>query len=245
MTLESILVAGRDIDVMLPLLCSIFAGAMIGAERELHGKPAGVRTHTLVCFASALMTLLGLRMEEWTAALPVDAQIVTDMARMPHAILTGIGFLGAGVIFREGTTVQGLTTAASLWLTAVLGIVFGTGLVELATIGTVIALLVLGLLRLLQTIMPPKPEIRIEVTVSSDSPYDGARLKADLAVEGLRASSMSIRQDRDSGLRRYVLLVSGQDRTIDSDRLLIRLQDASGMQEVAILPLENGPAPSS
>lgn len=136
MTLHSLPVAVRDTDVMLPLLCSLFAGALIRAERELHGKPAGVRTHTLVCFASALMTLLGLRMEEWTAALPANAQIVTDMARMPHAILTGIGFPGAGVIFHDGATVQGLTTAASLWLTAVLGIVFGTGLLEVATIGT-------------------------------------------------------------------------------------------------------------
>lgn len=194
MTLDSLLVAVRDTDVMLPLLSSLFAGALIGAERELHGKPAGVRTHTLGCFASALMTLLGLRMEEWTAALPVDAQIVTDMARMPHAILTGIGFLGAGVIFREGATVQGLTTAASLWLTAVLGIVFGTALLEVATIGTVIALLVLVLLRLLQGIMPPKPEIRIEVAVSSESRYDGARLKADLAASGLQAGLARSRQ---------------------------------------------------
>lgn len=242
MTLDSLLVAVSDTDVMLPLLCSLFAGALIGAERELHGKPAGVRTHTLVCFASALMTLLGLRMEEWTAALPVDAQIVTDMARMPHAILTGIGFLGAGVIFREGATVQGLTTAASLWLTAVLGIVFGTGLLEVATIGTVIALLILVLLRLLQSIMPPKPEIRIEVAVSSESRYDGARLKADLAANGLQAGSMSIRQDRGSGLRRYALLASGQDKTIDCDRLLQFLQDAGEMQEVAIVPLENAPS---
>lgn len=216
---------------------------MIGAEREIHGKPAGVRTHTLVCFASALMTLLGLRMEEWTAALPLDAQIVSDMARMPHAILTGIGFLGAGVIFREGATVQGLTTAASLWLTAVLGIVFGTGLLELATIGTVIALLVLVLLRLLQGIMPPKPEIRIEVAVSSNSRYAGTRLKADLAAQGLQAGSMSIRQDSASGVRRYVLLAAGENKTIDCDRLLRSMQDAEQVQEVAIVPLEIDPRP--
>ncbi len=238
MTLDSFVVALRDTDVMLPLLCSLFAGGFIGAERELHGKPAGVRTHTLVCFASALMTLLGLRMQEWTASLPMDVQIVSDMARMPHAILTGIGFLGAGVIFREGASVQGLTTAASLWLTAVLGIVFGTGLLELAIIGTIIALIVLVLLRLVQGIMPAKPEIRIEITVSADSRYDGTRLKADLAIEGLQASSMSIQQDRVSGLRRYVLLASGREKTIDCDRLLRSLQGSDEMQDLMIVPLE-------
>lgn len=245
MTLDSLLVAVRDIDVMLPLLYSLVAGALIGAERELSGKPAGLRTHTLVCFASALMTLLGLRMDEWTAALPMDTQIVSDMARMPHAILTGIGFLGAGVIFREGATVQGLTTAASLWLTAALGIVFGTGLLELATIGTAIALIVLILLRLVQGFMQPKPEFRIEIAVASGSQYDGARLKADLAVEGLQASSMFIRQDRVSGLRRYVLLASGQDRAIDSEGLLRSLEDTDEMQEVAIIPLGNDPIAGS
>lgn len=245
MTPDSLLDAVRDTDVMLPLLCSLVAGAMIGGEREIQGKPAGLRTHALVCFASALMTLLGLRMEEWTAVLPAEAQIVSDMARMPHAILTGIGFLGAGVIFREGATVQGLTTAASLWLTAVLGIVFGTGLVELATIGTAIALLVLVLLRLVQGMMPPKPEIRIEIAVTSGSSYDGARLKAELSAEGLEVRSISVRQDRASGLRRYMLLASGQDKSIDCERLLRSLQDADEMQEVAIIPLENDPTAGS
>lgn len=245
MTPDSLLTAVRDTDVMLPLLGSLICGAIIGFEREYQGKPAGLRTHTLVCFASALMTLLGLRMEEWTAALPVNAQVVSDLARMPHAILTGIGFLGAGVIFRDGATVQGLTTAASLWLTAALGIVFGTGLLELATIGTAIALLVLVLLRLVQGMAPPKPAIRLEIAVAIASTYDGARLAADLAAQGMHASAMSIRQDRAAGLRRYMLLASGRDEVIDCERLLRGLQDAEGMQEVAIIPLENDPASGS
>lgn len=102
MILDSLLLALRDNDVMLLLLCSVVSGALIGAEREFLGKPAGARTHTLVCFASAFMTLLGLRMAEWTVSFPEGTQIVSDMARMPHAILTGTGFLGAGVIFRSG-----------------------------------------------------------------------------------------------------------------------------------------------
>ncbi|MCG6122244.1 MAG: MgtC/SapB family protein [Microvirga sp.] len=226
---------------MIPLVCSLVAGALVGLEREYQGKPAGLRTHALVCFASALMTLLGLRMSEWTADLPVGTEIVSDMARMPHAILTGIGFLCAGVIFREGATVQGLTTAASLWLTAALGIVFGAGLVELATIGTGIALLVLVLLQVVQCLMPAKPEIRLEVAVSLDSSYDGAALTSDLAAEGLQVTSMAARQDSASGLRRYVMLASGTDRSIDVDRLLRTLQRGGAMQEVAISPLINDP----
>jgi putative Mg2+ transporter-C (MgtC) family protein len=239
MTLDSLISALRDTDVILPLVCSVISGALIGMERELLGKPAGVRTHTLVCFASALMTLLGLRMGEWTATLPVGTQIVSDMARMPHAILTGIGFLGAGVIFRSGFSVQGLTTAASLWLTASLGIVFGAGLLELATIGTVITLVVLVLLRALRHIAPPQPVIRIEIAVNAASSYDGARLETSLVDHGLRAGPFSIQQDRASGLRRYTLLAFSHDLSVDCERLATAMQDESEVEELSITPLEN------
>ncbi len=79
MTFDSLVSALRDTDAMLPLLGSVLAGALIGADREFLGKQAGLRTHTLVCFASALMTLLGLRMAEWTMALPEDTQIVSEI----------------------------------------------------------------------------------------------------------------------------------------------------------------------
>jgi putative Mg2+ transporter-C (MgtC) family protein len=245
MTPDSLMATLHDPAVLYPLLASLVAGALIGMEREFQGKPAGLRTHTLVCFASALMTLLGLRMQDWTAALPMDAQIVTDMARMPHAILTGIGFLGAGVIFREGATVQGLTTAASLWLTAALGIVFGAGLLELGTIGTAIAMVVLVILRLLQRIMPPKPEVRVEVAVAAASSYDAARLTVDLAAEGLQVGALSVRQDSESGMRRYTLLAAGKDKTLDCDRLLLTLLRGDQMQEVAITPLASNPTTGS
>ena len=79
MTFDSLVSALRDTDTMLPLLGSVLAGALIGADREFLGKQAGLRTHTLVCFASALMTLLGLRMAEWTMVLPEDTQIVSEI----------------------------------------------------------------------------------------------------------------------------------------------------------------------
>ncbi|WP_371832290.1 MgtC/SapB family protein [Paracoccus benzoatiresistens] len=107
---------------------------------------------------------------------------------MPHATLTGVGFRGAGVIFRSGLSVQELTTAASLWLTASLGIVFGAGLVELATISTAITLVVLVFQRALRHIVPPQPAVRIKVAVNADRSYDGTSLEACLLH---RASSRS------------------------------------------------------
>ncbi|MBV0893498.1 MgtC/SapB family protein, partial [Paracoccus sp. Z118] len=111
----------------LPLLCSLITGMLIGIDREVQGKPAGLRTHALVCLAATLLTLAAAQQELWTLKLVPGTQIVSDPTRMAHGILTGIGFLGAGVIFREGPSVHGLTTAASLWISAALGIVYGVG----------------------------------------------------------------------------------------------------------------------
>lgn len=241
MTPDSLITTLRDADMMLPLLFSLISGALIGMEREVHGKPAGLRTHTLLCFASALMTLLGLRMAEWTSVLSDDTQVISDLARMPHAILTGIGFLGAGVIFREGPSVNGLTTAASLWLTAALGIVFGTGLLELGTIGTVAALAVLVLLRFVQRLTLRHPTVRIEVATLADSECDGVMLTSCLADHGLKAGPISYRHDRSTGLRHYTLVASSIQMTINPEPLVRALQDNMMVQGFSICPLENEP----
>lgn len=239
MTFDSLMLALRDTDVMWPLLGSLVAGGLIGAERELQAKPAGLRTHTLVCFAAALMTLLGLRMEEWYAALPVGTQVVSDMSRMPHAVLTGVGFLGAGVIFRDGASVQGLTTAASLWLTAALGIVFGTGLMELATIGTLVALVVLVLLRYAQRLAPPPPVLALEFAVPLDPGFDSAALLAVLARHGLIAGPLHITRDAQAGRRRYRLTLAARAPVVDLEALA-QLLEAEGLRDFMLHPLEAG-----
>ena len=97
---------------------------MIGFERSFHGRPAGFRTHALVCVASALLMLVTVFQLHWMTEVPIDT-IRADPTRMAQGIMTGIGFLGAGVIFKEGLTVRGLTTAASIWVTAAIGILGG------------------------------------------------------------------------------------------------------------------------
>ena len=239
MTPDSLLATLQDTDMMLPLLCSLIAGALIGVEREFQGKPAGLRTHTLLCFAAALMTLLGLRMAEWTAALSVETQVISDLARMPHAILTGIGFLGAGVIFREGASVHGLTTAASLWLTAALGIVFGTGLLELGTIGTAAALIVLILLRVLQRISLRHPSLRLEIALPCGSPFDDGTLTGILSAHHMKPGPISQREDRASGLRHLLLKATSTRVTLDNAGLARTLQQNPQVQGFTITPLEN------
>ena len=100
--------------ITIHLTGALVAGGLIGLERSFHGRPAGFRTHTLVCLTSSLLMLVALYQWKWLSNVPLDT-VKMDPTRMAQGIMTGIGFLGAGVIFKEGFTVRGLTTAASIW----------------------------------------------------------------------------------------------------------------------------------
>ncbi|NEX46206.1 MgtC/SapB family protein [Pseudotabrizicola algicola] len=234
MTLDSLLATFLSVPLMLPLIGSLLTGALIGAEREMQAKPAGLRTHTLVCFGSALMMLIAAHQSAWDADFQPDTQIVTDMTRMPHAILTGIGFLGAGVIFREGLSVQGLTTAASLWLTASLGIVYGAGMLELAIIGTLIVLAVLVMLRLMQRVIPVHSALRLNIRALPA--YRSADLMALLAQHGLRAGPLAFTQTRDDLTLNTTVTLPRQGT--DLDALCAALRADPAVQDISLLPVD-------
>src|SRR2546421_8227110 len=132
---------------------ALLIGALIGLERSFHGRPAGFRTHSLVCIASALLMLVTVYQNEWMTQVALDA-IRTDPTRMAQGIMTGIGFLGAGVIFKEGLTVRGLTTAASIWVTAAIGILAGIGFYFPMVVSVVLTLGVLAFFRWIEARMP-------------------------------------------------------------------------------------------
>ena len=128
-------------DVVLRLLAALLIGALIGAEREYRGHSAGIRTMGMVSLGSCLFTAAGFFL------LPGHQ---TDPTRIAAQVVTGVGFLGAGAIFRSGTDVRGLTTAATVWVTAALGMAAGFGLFVIAGFGTVVVLAGLILIRPLE-----------------------------------------------------------------------------------------------
>jgi putative Mg2+ transporter-C (MgtC) family protein len=127
------------------IVIAAILGAIIGWEREQHGRPAGLRTHMLVCMGAALMTIISENMyaKYQAPGLTADSFIRVDPGRIAAQIITGIGFIGAGVIMKIGPRVQGLTTAACLWLVAGVGMAVGTGLHILALVTTLISAVVL------------------------------------------------------------------------------------------------------
>jgi len=120
-------------DVLCIVLAVIFGGA-IGLEREIRGKAAGLRTNVLICLGAAVFTIISRQM---------GAGQEGAMTRIAAGVVTGVGFLGAGAIIRERTGVHGLTTAATIWLVASIGMACGAGFYTLAVISTVIAVVVL------------------------------------------------------------------------------------------------------
>jgi putative Mg2+ transporter-C (MgtC) family protein len=123
---------------VVSLLIAAMLGGLIGLEREVEQRPAGLRTYMLVCVGSALFTILSIH------AFPGDLQ--RDSARVAAQIVTGIGFLGAGTVWRSRDHVSGLTTAAGLWTAAAIGMAVGAGLGLLAVAATVLVLIVLAVI---------------------------------------------------------------------------------------------------
>lgn len=176
-------------ETVFPLVGALVAGGVIGFEREWRGRPAGLRTHILVSLASALLMLASMSQADWAFHALPNENIVTDPTRMAHGILTGIGFLCAGVIFRTGFTIHGLTTAASLWITSTIGILFGAGLYGLGTAATVATALILIVLRALSAGMPSRAYVDVEVSWNNDGGVSEAEIEARLKAVDLTVQS--------------------------------------------------------
>ena len=127
---------GTEIEMILRILLATALGAIIGYQRERKGKPAGLRTHILICVGATLFTIASI----------YGFGSIGDPARVAAGVVAGIGFLGGGVIIhREGGVVEGLTTAATMWAVAAIGLAAGTGMYIIASATTTILLLVLFL----------------------------------------------------------------------------------------------------
>lgn len=127
------------IEICIRLTGALGVGALIGLERSYRSRPAGFRTHALVCVASSLLMLVTVYESQWFQPTG-NSRVVVDPTRMAQGIMTGIGFLGAGVIMKDGLSVRGLTTAASIWITSAIGILVGIGFYIPAALATVLTL---------------------------------------------------------------------------------------------------------
>ena len=196
--------------VSLHLVGALLVGGLIGLERSFHGRPAGFRTHALVCLASSLLMLVTLFQWHWFPSL--DGEVVQmDPTRMAQGIMTGIGFLGAGVIIKEGLSVRGLTTAASLWVTAAIGILIGIGFYFPAALATLLTLGALSLFRRIEAWMPSQSYARFYVAFQRNDIMPEDELMALLKEHGFTTANLSQRISDAGKTFEYRMVIRSAD----------------------------------
>jgi len=227
-----------DVDfnlVIARLLLALLAGGVIGLERALHGREAGFRTHALVCVSASLLMMLTLY--QWSLVPKEFLDTVrADPTRMAQGIMTGIGFLGAGVIIKEGTTVRGLTTAASIWMTASIGIVIGLGLYFPALIATIITFLTLSLFRWFESLIPAQLYAKFVVKfVQGENHADEDALRDIIARNNIKAFESSYRLGSEGKTFEYEMTIRTKDKS-NFRRLAQNLMEMEEVHEFKIIP---------
>ncbi len=155
--------------IALRLALASIASLIIGLNRDEHGNPAGVRTTMLVCLAATL-AMLQVNLLLTLAGKAPSSFVVMDLMRLPLGILTGIGFIGAGVIIKRDINVSGVTTAATIWFVTVLGLLFGGGNLYLGIAASLIAFAILWALKIMENYLSRTHRGSLHLVLSSDSP---------------------------------------------------------------------------
>lgn len=193
---------------ILHVAAALAAGGAIGAERTFRGRAAGFRTYALVCMGSAMAMVVATFPNPWLGGM-VNAP--GDVTRIVQGILTGIGFLGAGIIVKHGFDVRGLTTAASIWATAVIGVLIGGRHYWVAAASVALVLGTLSLFRRIEDRMGKEQYARVTLSVSRTPGLPKAQVEALIRESGLQIEQVSYGLERDRTTLDYTYVVSGFD----------------------------------
>jgi putative Mg2+ transporter-C (MgtC) family protein len=211
-------------DIVVRLLVALAFGALIGLERSYHGRPAGFRTHALVCLASASLMLLPVYEGDWFRPSLGPIRAAIDPTRMAQGIMTGIGFLGAGVIMKDGLSVRGLTTAASIWITSGIGILVGIGFFAPAALTVGLTFGALGGFRWIERRMRTESYAHFSVRFAPGQPAPLAELMAFVRQHGFSAADVTHWYRHGEGME-YRMVVHSLDSSavrLLSDALRLR-----------------------
>ncbi|MGK4178417.1 MgtC/SapB family protein [Lapidilactobacillus dextrinicus] len=227
------------LEIIIRLVMAIIMGGAIGFEREYKSRPAGMRTHILVCVGATLLALIQEQITAQTVdfaqAQPKLMQILTtDQTRIIAQIVSGIGFLGAGTIIMTKQTVKGLTTAASVWAVAAVGIALGSGLYVIAITGFVAIMLALAVI----SYLVPLPRIRrLQVEIENGEEtvnYIQNFLKQQqILIEDL---DLKITREAIKSERKYLIMFTlAVPKDIDEDKLVIELSNNEDILMIQII----------
>ena len=231
-------VSPLELTMVLRLIVAAILGGIVGMERGSGDRPAGFRTHILVCVGSALFMLVSIYgfddIAPVTTNLEDDIGTRRDTARIAAQVVSGIGFLGAGTILHEGLTIKGLTTAASLWIVSAIGLAVGSGMYLLSTVATMLTMLTLVTFRTWEKrFAGTRSDRRFIRVVTRNTPGIITEITAFLSDCGIKVKTLNVKTDNKNGniiLELYLKI----DRTIDM------VEVADGIQNIdGVLALEN------
>lgn len=214
-----------NMELTIRLVLSLVLGGIIGLERETTNKPAGFRTHILVCMGSAIIMLTSIFIFS-----QFQGKTNVDPTRIPAQVVSGIGFLGAGTIIREGASVKGLTTAASLWAVSAIGLAIGAGFYYGATLATFMMLLTLVTFNKLDQLILKKRFLQMLFLVIDDSP--GQLGKIGFCLGEMNISIRNIKMESLDENRLMVTLMIPKINRLEFEELKQKLQEIGGVYEV-------------
>ena len=223
-----------QVEAAVRLVFAALLGAVIGLEREHHGRAAGLRTHLLVTLGAAMAMLVSLHFEHVFGLAGEESSVSIDPARVAYGVMGGIGFLGAGAIIRYGIGVRGLTTAASLWCAAAIGLGAGFGMYEIAAVATAIVLFALIVLHFADRLIRGRATKTITLTAPGTS-FEAVQKFEDLLRKG-GANVVNVDHTRDF---KNDLTVVSMNITIPTPRLQTALESLhEGAPEITKMIVE-------
>jgi putative Mg2+ transporter-C (MgtC) family protein len=213
----------NDWVVLLRLLLAAVLSGAIGFEREFHGRAAGFRTHILLCLGSTLVMLTSIHIfDVYIARVPCDP------GRIAAGVVTGVGFLGAGAIMQTKASVKGLTTAASLWVVAGIGLAVGSGLYFGAIFTTILTVVALFYFSRLEHIMIRHDWFKTIVVETREGPEQIKAVREILIAHGASITDFDVHKDADSG--NMIITLGLKLATAKHDEYVVR--DISGLEGV-------------
>jgi putative Mg2+ transporter-C (MgtC) family protein len=210
--------------ILIPCILALIFGGLIGFQREKAERPAGLRTHALVCLGSTVFTLISY--------LGFSLQDGVDPSRIAAGIVTGIGFIGAGVIFRQGSLVRGVTTAASIWLVASIGLALGTKLYYLAILATILGFITLSIFKYIEDRVIKLPNYLVRITTSENF-TDLNKIISLLEKMSVSVKSKKYELDDENNKRIFTINLFSKDSEF-STRIIEELSKFKEIEKIVI-----------
>jgi len=225
--------------VGLNLLGALLLGMLIGYERSYNGRAAGMRTYGLVCMASTALTVFVGHSAFWYGG--TAAYVNVDPTRVVQGVVTGIGFLGAGVIMKDGLSISGLTTAASIWAASAVGVLLGVGFYAAALLMALLCTLSMSMLQRLEARLPGRSTLEVCLTFSAADSPKFEELAAQAESRGYRVlrDSLRISFTDSQPMWRFCVVALDRARAASPDSLAQDLTTAEGVASFSIVPVRN------